>query len=188
MTGLLGNRRNGLIVLLVALAFVSLAFVVLASWLGVRPTPSVRNHPFDDYPTLFVEAIACPHRGDVLESGRRSEELARLRADRYAYDPRDGVRAVQRYQEAESCYRAIGKERMVQRVRRAITALVSQVNMDYAAARLNLLNALEQERWSAALSEIRRLLRLTDHIGRHEYVEWLKKIIGTVAAKASTDQ
>jgi hypothetical protein len=53
---------------------------------------------------------------------------------------------------------------------------------------LNLLNALEQERWSAALSEIRRLLRLTDHIGRHEYVEWLKKIIGTVAAKASTDQ
>jgi hypothetical protein len=61
------------------------------------------------------------------------------------------------------------------------------VNTDYAAARLNLFNALEQERWSVALSEIRRLLLLTDHIGRHEYVEWLNEIIGRVTAKASTE-
>jgi hypothetical protein len=66
-------------------------------------------------------------------------------------------------------------------------ALTTRVNTDYAAARLNLLNALEQERWSAALSEIRRLLLLTDHIGRHEYVEWLRKNIGRVAAKASAE-
>lgn len=71
---------------------------------------------------------------------------------------------------------------------RAIAELTTRVNTDYAASRLNLLNALEQERWSAALSEIRRLLLLTDHIGRHEYVEWLSKTIGRVAAKASTER
>jgi hypothetical protein len=181
MTTLLGRWGNGIVALLTLLTL-----VVLASWLGARATPVARNHPFDDYPALFVEGGTCPSRGDVLENGRRSEEFARLRTDRYAYDPRDGVRAVRRYQEAESCYRAAGDEFGAQRVRRAGAALTARVNTDYAAARLNLLNALERERWSVALSEIRRLLLLTDHIGRHEYVEWLSKIIGRVAVKAST--
>ena len=182
MTELLRIRRMGL----VGLACV-LIFAGLASWLGTRSTPGPRNHPLDDYPELFVEPVACPHRGDALSSGLRSEELARLRTDRYAYDPRDGVRAVHRYREAESCYRAENDERGAHRARRAMEALTTRVNTDYAAARLNLLNALEQERWSAALSEIRRLLLLTDHIGRHEYVEWLRKNIGRVAAKAGAE-
>ena len=182
MTWLLGNRRHGIIVLLAVFALAGLAL-----WLGARATPGARNHPFDDYPELFANEAACPDRGDVFDNGRRSEEFAHLRADRYVYDPRDGVRAVEHFQEAESCYRAAGDELGVHRVRRAISGLTTRVNTDYAAARLNLSNALEQERWSAALSEIRRLLLLTDHIRRHEYVEWLSKIIGSVAAKASTE-
>jgi len=181
MTGPLTARRTGLVALLSVLAL-----GVLASWLGARTAPEAHDHPLD-YPELFVESVTCPRRGSVLASGRRSEELARLRSDRYAYDPRDGVRAVHRYQEAESCYRAEGDELGARRVRRAMAALSTRVNTDYAAARLNLLNALEQERWSAAFSEIRRLLLLTDHIGRDEYVEWLRKNIGRVAAKASAE-
>ena len=181
MTGRLGGWSNGIVALLTVLAL-----VVLASWLAALATPMVRNPPFDTYPELFVEGGTCPPHGDALENGRRSEELARLRTDRYAYDPRDGVRAVARYQEAESCYRAAGDELGARRVRRAGAALTARVNTDYAAARLNLLNALERERWSVALSEIHRLLLLTEHIGRHEYVEWLSKIIGRVAVKAST--
>jgi hypothetical protein len=181
MTGLPRLGRKGLIAL--PAGFVLLA---LTTWLGGRGTQNGRSRPVDDYPELFVEAIACPRRGDVLEDGRRLEERARLHADRYAYDPRDGVRAVQRYQEAESCYRAASAERAALRVRLAIADISARVNTDYAAARLNLVNALEQERWSTALSEINRLLLLTDHLGRHEYVEWLKKIIGKVAARAGT--
>lgn len=182
MTGLSGNKSRGIIALLAVFALAG-----LAAWLGARTTPGARNHPFDDYPELFVHEAVCPDSGDAFDNGRRSEEHAHLRADRYVYDPRDGVRAVQQLQEAESCYRAAGDELGAHRVRRAISGLTTRVNTDYAAARLNLSNALEQERWSAALSEIRRLLLLTDHIGRHEYVEWLTKIIGSVAAKASTE-
>lgn len=182
MTRLFGNRRNCIIALAVATAL-----AVLASWRGPRATPDALNHPIHDHPELFGDAVACPDRGDPFENGRRTEEIARRRADRYAYDPRDGVRAVQRYQEAGSCYRAAGDELGGPRVRRAISVLTTRVNTDYAAARLNLFNALEQERWSVALSEIRRLLLLTDHIGRHEYVEWLNEIIGRVTAKASTE-
>jgi hypothetical protein len=171
---------------LVALLCV-LALVALALWLNARSTPKAQHHPFADYPELFVESVACPHRGSVPASGRRLEELARLRSDRYAYDPGDGVRAVHHYQEAESCYRDEGNELGARRVRRALAALTVQVNTDYAAARLNLSNALEQERWSAAFSELRRLLLLTHHIGRDEYVEWLRRNIGRVAAKASAE-
>ncbi|MGB5522971.1 MAG: hypothetical protein WBM96_10420, partial [Polyangiales bacterium] len=61
-----------------------------------------------------------------------------------------------------------------------------RVNTDYAAARLNLVTALDQSRWSDALSEIHRLLLLTEHVRRHGYVEWLNEIVGKIAARAST--
>jgi hypothetical protein len=181
MRDLLQARRISLTVLLV-----SAALLVLAVWLRGRAVPSAGKRAVDQHPELFVEELACPRLGGVLENGRRSEELALLRSDRYAYDPRDGVRAVQRYQEAEACYGAAGATSDVIRVRRSITSLTARVNTDYAAARLNLVNALEQDRWSDALREIHRLLLLTDHLRRHEYVEWLEKIIGKVAARAST--
>jgi hypothetical protein len=180
MTGPFRSRWTRIVALLGVLVL-----VVLASWFETGASPVARDRPVDVYPDLFVEKGACPPRGDALENGRRSEELARLRADRYAYDPGDGVRAVLHYEEAESCYRAAGYEFGSHRVHRAASGLTAQVRTDYAAARLNLLNALERAQWSVALSEIRRLLLLTDHIGRHEYVDWLNEINGTVAVKAS---
>jgi hypothetical protein len=186
MTVLLGSRGRDRIAPLAPLALLALALVALAVWLGVRKPSVTRHNLFDDYPALFVEEGVCDRRDGFLESGRRREERARLRTDRYAYDPSDGIRAVRRYQEAESCYRAAGDERGVRRVHRAGRELAARVNTDYAAARLNLLNALERERWSVALTEIRRLLLLTDHVGRHEYVEWLREIIGRVSVKASS--
>jgi hypothetical protein len=174
-------RRNALISLLSASGL-----VVAAVRLGDHKAPGGGNRPLDHYPELFTDVIPCPHRGDILSQGRRAEELAHVRTDRYAYDPEDGIRAVQHYQEAKACYSSAGAEHAASRVHRAMTALISRVNTDYAAARLNLLNAMEQERWSDALVEIHRLLLLTDHLGRHEYVEWLKQTIGSVASKAST--
>ena len=181
MTRGLGNGGKGAVALVILLAL-----VVLGWWLSVRETQVAVHRPFDAHPKLFVDEASCPAQGNAFANGRRAEELARLRTDRYAYDPRDGVRAVRRYLEAESCYRAAGDEVGVRRARRAGAALAARVNTDYAAARLNLLNALERERWSVALTEIRRLLLLTDHIGRHEYVEWLSEIIGRVTVKART--
>ncbi|TFH30733.1 MAG: hypothetical protein E4H00_04665 [Myxococcales bacterium] len=180
MTGPFASRWTRIVALLAVLALLALAL-----WFDTSVSPVTRDRPVDEYPDLFVGGATCPSRGDALENARRSEELARLRADRYAYDPRDGVRAVLLYQEAESCYRAAGYEIGLHRSHRAASGLAVQVRTDYAAARLNLLNALERERWSVALSEIRRLLLLTDHIGRHEYVDWLNEITGRVAVKAS---
>ena len=162
------------------------AVAVLAAFSLTRQgTQGSNPPPVDEYPELFAAQPTCPTRGDSLDDGRRAEELALLRADRYAYDPRDGVRAVEQFQAAEACYQSVGAERDAARARRAHLELSARVSTDYAAARLNLLNALQQERWSDALAENRRLLLLTEHLRRHEYVEWLKNDIGRIAARAS---
>ena len=173
--------RNGLLGLLAAVAL-----FLAVQWFREDATLAPGERPIVPHPELFQQANACAGRGRALENGRRSEELALLRADRYPYDARDGVRAVQHYREAESCYLTAGAEAEAARIHRANPALMARVNTDYAAARLNLANALEQERWLDALSEIRRLLLLTQHVRRNEYVEWLNQTIGRVAARAST--
>jgi len=175
-------RRNGLVSLFGACILLG----VIAAWVGSSSEPRHGDRPVAEYPALFSDEVLCSNHSNVLDRGRKAEELGRIRADRYAYDPRDGIRAVQLYQEAEACYRSAGAERAAARVHQASTALIARIRTDYAAGRLNLTNALEQERWSDALVEIHRLLFLTDHLGRHEYVEWLKRTVGSVAAKASS--
>lgn len=174
-------RRNGF----VALSTVC-AIVVLVAWLWGRAAPSHHQQALHDYPELFVDVAVCPMQGDTLANGRRLEELGLRRADRYAYNAGDGVRAVQRYREAEACYRAAGSQSDAARVGRLLASLSARVNTDYAAARLNLVTALDQSRWSEALSEINRLILLTKHLRRDGYVEWLNEIIGKIAARAST--
>jgi hypothetical protein len=168
---------------LLALAFLALGSMV--AWFGCREPSVERRAYIHHYPALFSEGETCRPQGDPIESARRSEEHARLREDRYAYDPREGVRAVRGYQEADACYQAAGQSSGARRARRAGAALTHRVNTDYAAARLNLSNALEREQWSVALGEIRRLLLLTEHVGRHEYVDWLNENIGRVTVEAS---
>jgi hypothetical protein len=153
-------------------------------WLGRGTVSSTRERPVDTYPALFGIAPACLSQARSLEHARRLEELGLLRADRYPYDPRDGIHAVELYQQAESCYRAAGALLDATRVHAAVIDLSSRVQTDYAAARLSLSKALKAERWSVALEEVRRLLLLTEHVAKHDYVEWLKKIVGRLTARA----
>jgi hypothetical protein len=61
--------------------------------------------------------------------------------------------------------------------------LQARVETDYAAARMNLTRAIQSQRWTAVLDEARRLRRLTDHLGEHDYVEWLESIMGRATAR-----
>ena len=138
------------------------------------------------FPELFSASAPCPEESKHREVGARLEERARLRADRYAYDPRDGVLSVRRYRQAAACHNAAGDEVAASRARALGTVVSARIEADYAAARLNLVNALEREQWKAALAIIQRLRRLTDQVGRSEYVDWLDEIEGRVAARASS--
>lgn len=184
MTLVLTKRRQALTTV-VAIAIIGAAAFGL--WLDPSaPTASAIARHVPDHPDLFANSPVCPHSTDRLEAAARLEEQARLRADRYLYDARDGVLAVARYREADACYRAAGHQGAADRAREMTMMLSTRVDADYAAARLNLVNALGQERWKAALSIIQRLLLLTEDLGRNAYVDWLNEIEGRVAAKAST--
>jgi len=170
----------------VVLAFALAAGTALAiaGWCEGRPTDDETARGAENYPNLFDRHPSCPRPSDTLQTGFMLEERARLLADRYAYNSRDGVRAVHQYMQAEDCYRSAHADLSVKRAHQAGTLLALRVNTDYAAARLNLANALAREDYPVALSEIRRLLLLTEHVGTHDYVEWLNEIVGKVAARA----
>jgi len=173
------HRQAGLALLL------AFALLLLTRLLGDSETPATVGRLRVEHPDLFLRGPLCSHPDSALAAARRSEELAHVRADRYAYDPADGVRAVRHYAEAEACYRLGGFGNSASRVHDAASLMTLQLNTDYAAARLGLARSLEQERWSVALREVRRLLRLTHHLGRNEYVEWLEQILRRAAARAT---
>ena len=181
MTSLSSVRLQGLLVLLAACVLVT-----LIAWFRGWEAPRLGQQARDHYPELFVDVQACPLRGELLPGSRRLEERGLLLADRYPYDAGDGVRAVYHFAQAEACYRGAGSHDEAVRAGRLRTALAARVNTDYAAARLNLVTALDQARWSDALGEIHRLLLLTAHLRKDGYVEWLNKIVGRTAARAST--
>jgi hypothetical protein len=154
----------------------------IAAWL-LASSPSRRAlHHVPDPPRLFDDGSGCPR---TEASPRSLEEMARLRADRYPYDPRDGVLAVREYRRARDCYEVAGEIDDAARVDAAAIRLQARIETDYAAARMSLMRALDSERWTAALAEGRWLLRLTHHLGAHGYVEFLERIVGRATAAAS---
>lgn len=141
--------------------------------------------PAPEHPGLFGASATCPRSSEALRAGRRLEERARLRADRYPYSAREGVRAVLRFEEAAACYRIAGARRSAARSTHDAALLSGRVQSDYAAARLNLGNALAKERWTVAVAELRRLRSMTEHVEAHQYVDWLEEITGRVEARAA---
>jgi hypothetical protein len=119
-------------------------------------------------------------RGD---RGFRAERQGHLRAERYPYDPRDGVRAVALFQQAYSCYRAAGLDADADRALSLATVLMTRINVDYASSRLALDDALVREQWNVAAEEVRRLLGLTGHLPGHAYVEGLSSLAGKVSTR-----
>ena len=138
-----------------------------------------------DHPALFGTAKRCLSSPKALPRATRAEEHAYFYAERYPYDPSDGIAAVHRFQEAESCYRAAGLADRARMVEQRASGRIARIEVDYASSRLVLQNALESEDWALALSEIHRLLRLTEHVGDHAYVTHLWSIVGKVSIRAN---
>jgi hypothetical protein len=165
-----------------------LGVVVVAGavvWLTLRDTSAEdrkATHPV--HPPLFGAPPKCSTDIHTFRHAARLEQHGHLYAERYPYDPRDGIRAVRRFQEAQSCYSLSGREDDAKRVARHAFELMTRLDMDYASARLVLETALATQRWSVAHAELGRLLRLTEHLSGHDYVDWLERLVGKVAVRA----
>jgi hypothetical protein len=169
-------------------AFALAAVVALAAALMVlmwEEQRTVAQSPGTEHPALFDASKRCLSSPQALPRATKAEEHAYFYAERYPYDPRDGIAAVHRFQEAQSCYRAAGLADRARMAGQRASELIARINVDYASSRLVLENALDSKRWALALSEIHRLLRLTEHVGDHAYVTHLWSIVGKVSIRAN---
>jgi len=137
------------------------------------------------HPILFGAPRRCSGDARPARRAGRAEQQARLHAERYPYDPRDGVQAALLFQEARSCYQKAGLSEHAKRAEALASSLTARVRVDYASSRLVLDNALASEKWAVALVELHRLLRLTEHVRDHAYVEYLRSILGKVTIRAN---
>lgn len=167
---------------LAAVMAIAVGLIVLLSE-GPR---TVAQRSGTDYPGLFKTPLRCPSSTGTLSRATKAEEHAHFYAERYPYDPRDGIVAVRKFREAQSCYRAAGLGDRARRAGERASELIAQINVDYASSRLVVERAIDSEHWALALSEIHRLLRLTEHVREHPYVTHLRSLVGKVSIRANT--
>lgn len=181
---MIGGSRRQTLLGIGLVAFSTVSVFLLRGWGDRSREPRAPTH---EYPKLFRDSETCPRATDTLGAGGRLEVQARLRADRYAYEARDGVLAVGLYAQSAACYALAGAHGSSARAAREAAILSQRVEADYAAARLNLTTALGQDRWVRANAELHRLRAFTEHVEAHDYVDWLEEIARRVAARSAAD-
>jgi hypothetical protein len=149
--------------------------IPLAGWLILTaPTTNIPTLTDAPHPSLFPEAVACSAEGG--ERGIRGVEAAEAashRGERYPFDAQEGVRAYRLYLEAESCYRAAGRRGDATRMGREGRALRRRIDEDYQTHRLRFERALEHQRYTEALREVRALNALLRHRYDDPYSIWM---------------
>jgi hypothetical protein len=167
----------------------SILTVVLASagalvGLSLARENTDAKKPTYGYPELFGPAPSCTRALQADRRAGRAEQHGQFHAERYPYDPRDGIRAVLLFQEARSCYQQAGLPDHARRAEHLASDLMARIDVDYASSRLVLDGALAAERWPVVLAELERLLRLTEHVKGHAYVEYLLSKLGKATIRA----
>jgi hypothetical protein len=180
MSGDLNGRTTlvGLIIILITFA------MSVLTW----PRAQREDKPDRAVPALFIVEAACPFPDKATESALRLERRGRLFAERYPYDPEDGIRGAQLLLEAHACYRLAGSDVDIRRTQEFARDLMQRVEADYASARLVLKDALASGHWDVIAGEVHRLLGLTRHLPPGAYVEWLRETAGRANARASMAQ
>ena len=163
----------------VSLTTVLLAVLLLgaAAWLFLRPPddrlPGMTSAP---PPPLFSEPAACPEdKGGALPRAREASDAAVAKRERYAFEPQDGIQAVQHFGVAAACFAAGGQDRDAEAARQNRQQLIDRIEEDYRTRRLGLQRALEYRRTRQALVETRGLLALVSHLD-DPYTEWLRSL------------
>ncbi|MEM7436569.1 MAG: hypothetical protein AAF436_15535 [Myxococcota bacterium] len=160
------------------------AAALAAIWcLGLGRVPNSRAPRSLAHPDLFQTEPRCSRGGDPALAAARAEASGRARASRYPYDPADGVLAVHQLRLAAHCHELAGRAAAAAQLRVEASSLSARVEVDYAAARLALLRAIEARDWRAVIRETLHVQKLTSTLGRNDYIEWLDQTSGKARAE-----
>jgi hypothetical protein len=153
---------------------VALAIGVTMIMRAKKPASLASRMP--EAPALLAAQPPCSDQGAAaLARGVESEQGAIAKAERYAFDPHDGVEAVELYGLSASCYAQAGERAGAQRTGAAEAAWRSKLDGQYQSHRLRLRLALDRGQTTEAYNQARALRALLR--GQvSPYVEWLAAI------------
>jgi hypothetical protein len=176
-----------------AVSLPTLGFIVallgVAGWLLFSPEEEeLPGMTTAQPPALFGDAPGCPEKDEAATAPRAREaaDAALAKSQRYPFAAQDGIRAVEMFGEAASCFAAAGQDAAADRVRKSRTALEARIQEDYRTHRLKLERAIEYRRTRAALVEVRELLALVRHLD-HPYTTWLHTLERHLSLKTESD-
>ena len=168
------GRRTGT---LKSLLFLAATLAIGSLLLGLRDGGGGLPRPGAAPPALFSdEAPACPEKGAAaVHLGRDARDEGFARAQRYPFDPREGVRAVHGLAVARACFAAAGSDAERASVAHEHQRLRARIDEDYRVHCLRLEQAAEAGRYLEALVEARLLLAYLDHL-EGAYQDWLTQM------------
>jgi hypothetical protein len=165
----LRRRRLRKMVMLAAIA-------VLAMYILREPESAIARTSAKA-PALF-EGLpdSCETTGaEALTLAHQHLNAADARAERYAFEPNDGVHSVFGFSAAAACFRAVGENDTATWVETEQAKMQQRIEEDYLFHRIRLERALDHERYRDALHEERIVAALVRG-QRGEYVTWLTNI------------
>ena len=168
------GRRTGI---LKSLLFLAAALAIVSLVLGLRDGDGGLPRPGAAPPALFSgDPAECPEKGAAADHlGREARDEAFARAQRYPFDPREGVRAVEELSVARACFAAAGDRAEQASMAREHQRLRARVDEDYQVHCLRLEKAAQAGRYVEALVESRLLLAYLDHL-EGVYPDWLTQM------------
>jgi hypothetical protein len=145
--------------------------------LQTKPPVSLLDQAVE-HPALFDAPVsACAARGDREIEAHASRLLreANLQSERAPFYPRDGVSAVQRYEEAAACLSQVGRTRDAMTIAQTADALRSSLADQFHVRHVRLERFLSVKKYDAAQREVRVL---QDFLNRREgpYAQWLAAV------------
>ncbi|MFW6197532.1 MAG: hypothetical protein ACOC5B_01575 [Myxococcota bacterium] len=169
----------------------ALVTLPIAAWMLLRsPNADEAHAGTADAPGLFDGQASCPAEGTDEAQDRAHElwEAAAAKAQRYHYEPSDGVQAVGLYERAVRCLRQAGQPDEAEVVGREAAPLRRRIEIDYRTYRLRLDRALEEERVEDALLATRILGALLGHRADDPYVTWLDQLERRLVVRLQTSE
>ena len=115
----------------VAGASVLAVIILLGALFAVRELDPAAGERLPSLPPLPEPAASCPSdRQHALHAAQRALHAAQARAQRYAYAPRDGRHALERFDEAAECAQLAGDTQLLASIASQRTELRGRIERD----------------------------------------------------------
>lgn len=169
----------------------ALLILPVAAWmlLGPQDVDEARADA-SEAPALFDGQASCPddRREGAQARAQKLWEAAAAKAQRYHYEPSDGVQAVGLYDQAAQCLGQAGQPGEAEAVEREAAPLRRRIELDYRTYRLRLDRSLKEGRTEDALLAARILGELLEHRADDPYVVWLDQLERRLVVRLQTGE